>query len=103
MHDALHVRPGLHDLQVQQHFARPLLLAGELLAVHVDQADILRLQKALAVHRRRAQHFVLVEPHGDVAVVRRGKPALVNPVADLADGFLQFFDVLHLVSFTNRS
>ena len=61
MDDALHVWPGLHDFEVEQHFAGALLAAGELVALHVDEADVVGLQEAFAVHRGRAEDFVLVE------------------------------------------
>ena len=95
MHDALHVWPGFHNFEVQHHFAGSLFLAGDLVAFHVDEANVLRLQKTFAVHRGRAEDFVLVEAHADVAVVRRGETTLIDSVADLADGFLKFLDVLH--------
>ena len=47
------------------------------------------------MHRGRAEDFVVVEPHADVAVVRGSETTLVDSIADLADGFLEFLDVLH--------
>ena len=85
MHDALHVGPLPIDLQVQQRLARPLLDAGELLARHVDQANILGLEKPFAVHRRRAQDFVLAHANGNVAVVGGRETLGVNPPPDFAD------------------
>jgi hypothetical protein len=95
VHNALHIRPGLHDLQVQHHFAGAFFVTGKLLAFHVHQADIVGCQKPLAAHRRRAQHFGVVEPHGNIAVVRGGEPALVDAVADLTDRTLQFLNIMH--------
>jgi hypothetical protein len=85
MHDALDVGALPVDFQVQERLARPLLHAGELLARHVDQADVLRPEEALAVHRRCAEDFVLADAHGDIAVVG-GREALgIDAAANFAN------------------
>ena len=78
------VGPGLHDRQVQQDLARPLPLAGDLLAVHVDDAQVVGLHEALRDAGRRAEDAVLAQPIADVAVVGGGEPLGVDPPADLA-------------------
>jgi hypothetical protein len=88
MHHALDIRSGLHDLQVQQHFAGALLAAAKLPAVHIDEANVVGRQETFSVHGVRAEDFVIIEPHGDIAVIGSGKPALVNAVADFADRLL---------------
>src|SRR5262245_20885158 len=95
VHDALHVGPLAVDLQVQERLAGPLLDSGELPARHVDQADVLGLEEALAMHRRRAKDFVLAYADGDIAVVGSREALGVNPPADLADVLFQFVEVGH--------
>ena len=84
VHDRAHVGPRLHDRQVQQDLARALALAGDLLAVQVDDAQIVGLHESLRHPRRRAEHPVVAEPQADVAVVGRGESLVVDPPADLA-------------------
>ena len=38
--DRIDVGAVLHDRQVQQNFTRPLPLAGNLVALHVDDAEV---------------------------------------------------------------
>ena len=85
VNDGVHVRPLPVDLQMQQRLARPLLDPGKLLARHIDQANILRLQKAFAVQRRRAQDFVLADANGDIPIIRRREPLGINPPPDFAN------------------
>jgi hypothetical protein len=96
--NALHVGPLLVDFQVQQGFARPLLAAGELLARHIDEADVVRLEEALAVHRRCAEDFVLADADGDIAIVGGREALVVEPATDLADILFDFVVVDHLNS-----
>ena len=84
VHDRTHVGAGLHDRQVQQDLARPLPLARDLLAVQVDDAQVVGLHEALRDPRRRAEHAVVAQPVADVAVVGRGEALVVDPAADLA-------------------
>ena len=69
--------------------------AGKLLALHVDNAQVVGLHKALADHRGRADDFFLADAIGDVAVVGGGETPLVEAVADFADFLLDFVDVEH--------
>ena len=90
------VRPLLHDRQVQHDLAGPLPLAAELLALHVDDAQVVGLHKALADQRRRADDLVLADAVADVAVVGRGEALLVEAVADFANFLLDLVDVQHM-------
>jgi hypothetical protein len=94
--DTLHVCPLPVDLQVQERLARPLLDAGELLARHVDQANVLGLEKSLTVHRWRAKDFVRAHADRDVAVVGRREAFGVNPPANFADILFEFVKVCHI-------
>src|SRR5262249_41379037 len=85
MHDTLHVGPLPVDLQVQERLARSLFDAGKLLARHVDERDVLGLQESFAVHRRRAENFVLTDAHRDIAVVGGRETLGVNPPPDFAN------------------
>ena len=78
MHHGFDVRSLLVDFQMQQRLAAPLFPARNLLACHIDGADIVGLQKALGMHGRRAQNFVLADADGDIAVVGRSKALGVN-------------------------
>ena len=93
VHDALNIGAGFHDLQVQEGFTRTLLGSGELLASHIDEANVLRFEEPFAVHRRSAEHLVLADAIGDVAVVRGGEAALVETIADFADLLLHAVDI----------
>ena len=95
MDAALDLGPRLHDRQVQQHFAGPLFAAGKLVAIHVDGANIVGLEKAFADHRGRAENFLLADAIGDVAVVGGRKTFGVNPPADFADFLFDLMDVDH--------
>ena len=69
--------------------------AGELVALHVDDAQIVGLHEALGDHRGRADHFLLADAIGDVAVVGGGKALLVKAIADFANLLLDLVDVEH--------
>src|SRR5262249_8421624 len=85
----LHVGPLLVNRQVQQNLAGPLARAGQLLALVVHLANVLGLHESLGYHRRRAEHFLVVDTDGDVAVVGRREAAVVEPPADLTDVLFQ--------------
>jgi hypothetical protein len=89
---AADVIPLAIDLQVQQRLAGPLLAPGELLAGHVDQRDVVGFEKTFAVQRRGAQHLVLADPDGDVAIVGRGELTVVDPPPDVTH---VLFDLFH--------
>jgi hypothetical protein len=85
VHDRLHLRPLLHDRQVQHDLAGPFLPAALLLAVHIDDAQILGLHEAFADHGRRADHLAVAHAVTDVAVVGGGEAPLIQPLADVAN------------------
>ena len=89
MHDAVHVGPFLHDREMQQNLARTLALPGDLIAVHVDDAEVGGSQEALRHHRRGAEHLVRPQAIGDVTVVAGRKALVVDPPANVADFVLQ--------------
>ena len=93
MDDALDVGPLAQNRQMQQNFAASLTAAGNLLALHVDDAQIFGLHKALGDERWRTEHFLLVQPVADVAVVAGGKALVVNPPADVANFKLELMEV----------
>src|SRR5690606_7350634 len=90
---AFHIGPGLHDLQVQQRLARSLLATGCLLSGHVNRANVVGSEKPFAAKSRRAKHFVLADADGNVPIIRSGKPAFVDAVANIADVLFEAFDV----------
>jgi len=75
--------------EVQQNLARPLALAGELLAFVIDEADIVGLEEALAHHRLRTQDLLIVQAERDVSIVGGGEALGVDAPADLAHLFLE--------------
>ena len=85
----LDVRPVSHDFQMQQHFAGAFAGSGNLVAVHIDGADIFRLHETFADHCRRAQNFIIAHSNTDVAVVGSGESLVINPPPDFADFFLE--------------
>ena len=88
-------RPLLHDRQVEHDLAGPLPPAGELVAFHVHDAQVVGLQEALGGHGGRADHFLLIDAIGNVAVVGGGEALLVQAVADFANLLLDLVDVEH--------
>ena len=84
MNDAFHIGPFFHDLQVQKRFAAPFFVAAGLITLHVDGANILRLQKTFAVQCRRTKHLILADAIRDIPIVRGGETFFVNPIANFA-------------------
>ena len=70
---------------MQQDFAGARPLARDLLAVEIDQAEIVRRQVVLADQRRRADHLVRPDAVGDVAAVAIDILAVPELLADRAD------------------
>jgi hypothetical protein len=60
---------GLVNLQMQQQFAGARTVAGQNVAVQVREADVGRLQVALAQHGGRAEHIARAQADADVAAV----------------------------------
>ena len=87
MNHSLHIGTMLHDRQVQQDFAGPLPLAGQLVPVEVDHTDVIRSHEPLADVCRRADDFVLADAIRDVPVIRSCEALVVDTSADLADLF----------------
>ena len=98
VHHALQVRPLAVDLQVQQCLAGSLLVSGDLLAGAVDRGNILGREKTLGVHRRRAEELVVTDLDGNIPVVGRHEPLVVDPPADLAHFLLELVHVIHQLS-----
>ncbi len=69
VHAGFRLRDCLVDLKVQKDFAGARLLAGNLHAIQVDQAQVIRLQVVLAHQRRRADHFVGPDAIRDIAAI----------------------------------
>ena len=90
MYNAPDVSSLLHDRQVEQHLAGPLAVTGDLVAFHVDDAQVRRLHKALGDHRRCAENLIGSEAVRDVTVVASGEAFVVDATANVADFFLQF-------------
>ena len=88
MNDAFDIGSLLIDFQVQQRFTRTFLTSRGLITLHVDRGDIVRLEEALRMHGRRAQHFVLANSNGNVSVIGGSKPFIVQATSDLADVLL---------------
>ncbi len=59
-------------------------LAGDLLPVQVDDAQVVRLHEPLRYPGRRAQHAIVAELIADVAVIGRRESLVVDPPANLA-------------------
>ncbi len=93
MNDALDVRALFIDFQMQKGLAASFLGSRQLFSGHVDQRDILRLQEAFAVHRRRTKDFVLTDSNRNVSVVGGGKAFIIEPSANLADILFDFVGV----------
>ena len=78
MHDRLHVRTLLVDLEVHLHLGRGLPLAGDLVPFEIGDHHHLLVHEAFADVGGRHQQPVFIQPHADVAVVRRGVAARVQ-------------------------
>ena len=75
---------GLHHRDVNLNLARARTVAAELPRVHIDEADILFLHKALAAQRGRTENEILADADGEIAAVAVGKAARVNAATHLA-------------------
>ena len=84
------VRAGSHDGQVQQDLAGPLALARDLLAVKIDDAQVVGLHEAFGHTRGSTEHAVFGELQADVAVIGRGESLVVDPATDLAHQLAHF-------------
>jgi hypothetical protein len=89
----LDVRTLLVDLQVKQSFAGSLFDAGDLLAGHVDRANIFDLEESFAVHGRCTKNFVVADSHRDISIVGSGKAFVVEPTSDFADILFDFMSI----------
>ena len=78
---------GPHPVNRGMHrdFAGALGAAGNLIALHVDDDEIVALHHPLAHARRRGQNALGVQTDRDVAVVGRNPAFLKDQAADLAD------------------
>lgn len=85
MDDAVDICAAFVNLQMQQNFASSLPMACELVAVEVDNAQIIGFEKALAIQRRCAEHTFRVETHGDVSFVGRAELPLIHAAADFTN------------------
>ena len=63
--------------------------AGDLLALHVDRADVIGLEKTLADAGGGAQHAVRADPDRVVALVARAEALQPDALADLAHLLLE--------------
>jgi hypothetical protein len=82
---------GLEDFKMQQQFAGAGASAGKLVAVEIDQANVLGRQVEFADESRRTQNFVGADAIGDVAAVAVDKLAQPELAAGCADFPLDFF------------
>ena len=89
MHHGLHVGPRVVNGQVHQDLAGALALAGDLLALHVHRADVVRLEEALADAGGGAEHAVLADATGVVALVAGAESLEPDAPADLAHLLLE--------------
>ncbi len=96
VHDALDVRSLFVDFQMEQGFARSLLDAGDLLSGHIDRGDVLRFEKAFAVHGRCAEDFIVADANRDVSIVRCCEAFVVQTAAHFADVLLDLMCVDHV-------
>jgi hypothetical protein len=84
------VGAGLVDREVHQDFAGALALAGDLLALAVDDAEVVGLEVALADAGRRAEEAVGADAVGVVALVAGAEALEPDAAADVAHLFLEF-------------
>ena len=61
MHHGFDIRAMLHDRQVQQNFAGPLLFAGDLIAVQIHRTNVIRRHEPFTDHRRGTEDFVFTD------------------------------------------
>ena len=80
--DALHVRPLLHDAQVERPFAGGLAAVGGVddLALHVDGADVVEGDLRLGHLGGRDENDVLIRAQGEIAALAGHKPQLGKAV-----------------------
>src|SRR5690606_29427669 len=95
MHNRFNSRSLFVDLQVQQGFAAALLVTRDLLAGHVDDADVLWLKKTFGMHRGRAQYFVVADANRDIPIVGSRKAFVVYATPYLADVLLDLVCIDH--------
>ena len=85
----------LHNRNVLADFAGHFSMPGNLIRLHIDDAKIVRLHKTFADAGGGADDTVFVEAIGNVAVVCRCEAAIVKPAPDVADFFLDLFQIGH--------
>ena len=95
----LHFRTFLHNRQVKEDFAGAFARPGDLVPVHIDDAEVFRFHEAFADLRRRADDAVFVDAVADVAVVRRRETFVVQPATHVADFFFNLMQIEHIGSF----
>src|SRR5262249_34420677 len=83
---------------MQSDLAGTLSLSGQLLSLHVHDAQILRLHESFRDESRRAQDFVARQAIADIAGISRHEAFVVNSPPDLADFKLELMQVHGLVS-----
>jgi hypothetical protein len=93
VHNAFDLWALLVDFQVQKGFARSLFDPSNLLAGHIDRADILDLEKAFAVHRWGTQDLIVADANGDVPIVGCCESLVVQSSSDFTNVLLDLVRV----------
>ena len=96
MEHGTNFRTFLHDRQMKEDFARALARSGDLISLHVDDAEILGLHESLADLRRSADDAILVDTIANIAVVRRRKAPIVQSTTDVADFVFNLVQIEHM-------
>ena len=92
MHAGLGLGLALHDGEVRLGLAGALARARELVAVEIDETHLLGRHEAFRDERRRAQHEIVADAHGDVAAVAVDVVLGPDAAADVADPLLERLD-----------
>jgi hypothetical protein len=85
-------RLPLHDLQVHQNFAGPLLRPGKLVPLQIHQAHVFRFHKPLGNQRRRAECNIFTYSNRNVPTVAIHVFPLPQATPNLANLQLQLVD-----------
>ena len=80
-----HLGSLLHNRKMKEDLARTFTRARDLIAFHIDDAQILGLHKPFANLSRRAHDAILVDSVANIAVVSGGESAVVQSATNIAN------------------
>lgn len=87
MHHGFHIWSLAINFQVQQNFAGSALLPRQLIALKVNGAEVIWLEKTFAMQGRSAENLVLRQTTTQVSFIRSTKLSVIHAATDFTHLF----------------